>query len=71
MRLADKDLNAFTPRMRRTKLLKEVNHALDVVDRLDNQIKIWDMKSNQRSNEMDILLSIMKDELKFLKEGKL
>jgi len=31
MRLADKDLNVFMPRMRRTKLLKEVNHALETV----------------------------------------
>src|SRR3990172_7812816 len=30
-----------------------------------------EMKSNQRSNEMNILLSIMKDELKYLKEGKI
>lgn len=65
MRLADKDLNAFTPIVRRNKILKEVNKALESMDRINDQIKIWDLR------KPDHLTIIMKDELKYLKEGKL
>lgn len=65
MRLADKDLNAFTPVMRRKKILEEVNNALESMDRINDQIKIWDIKPN------NIYTTVMKDELKYLKKGKI
>lgn len=65
MRLADKDLNAFTPVMRRKKILEEVNNALEAMDRINNQIKIWDIKPS------NIYTTVMRDELKYLKKGKI
>ena len=66
MRLADKDLNIFYPISKRTKIVLECNHALEVVDRLENQIKIWSLKPLT-----DVNVQIMKDELNYLKEGKI
>jgi len=65
MRLKDADLNVFTPKLRRNKILKEVNNALEVVDRLNDQIKIW------RVNPKNIHTQLMQQELMYLKEGKI
>jgi len=65
MRLSDKDLNAFMPVMRRKKILKEINNALEAIDRIESQIKIWNIKPN------NTYTTVMRDELKYLKEGKI
>lgn len=65
MQLADRDLNAFMTLAKRNKILKEVNKALDTVKRIDNQIKIWDLKPKS------VMTTIMQDELKYLKEGRI
>lgn len=65
MRLADKDLNVFYPTSKRIKILKECNHALEIKDRLDAQIKIWSLKEKNINNK------IMQDELLFLWEGRI
>jgi len=65
MRIKDADLNAFMPKMQRDKLIREINKALETMDRIDNQIKIWSLKSIS-----DIHTKIMQDELHYLKEGR-
>ena len=65
MRIKDADLNVFMPKAQRARLIKEVNEALETMDRVNDQIKIWDMK-----NISEIYTQQMRDELKFLKEGR-
>lgn len=65
MRIKDADLNVFMPKARRAKLIKEVNEALETMDRVNSQIKIWDMR-----NISEVYTQQMRDELQFLKEGK-
>ena len=65
MRLREADLNSFLTLTKRNKILKEVNHALEVVERLNSQIKIWDIKQEA------IFTRVVKDELKYLNEGKI
>jgi len=65
MRIKDADLNVFMPKAQRVKLIKEVNEALETMDRVNDQIKIWDIR-----NISEIYTQQMRDELQFLKEGK-
>jgi len=65
MRLADRDLNAFYPPSKRTKILKECNNALERSDRLDGQIKIWSLKPQTMQQKLTL------DELVFIWEGKI
>jgi len=65
MRIKDADLNVFMPKAQRVKLIKEVNEALETMDRVNDQIRIWDMR-----NISEIYTQQMRDELQFLKEGK-
>jgi len=65
MRIKDADLNVFMPKARRVKLIKEINKALETMDRVNGQIRIWDMR-----NISEIYTQQMRDELQFLKEGK-
>ena len=66
MRIKDADLNVFMPKAQRVRLIKEINKALETMDRVDDQIKIWSMR-----NISEIYTQQMRDELQFLKEGKL
>jgi len=65
MRIKDADLNVFMPKAQRVKLIKEVNEALETMDRVNDQIRIWDVR-----NISEIYTQQMRDELQFLKEGK-
>lgn len=66
MRVKRSDLNIFMPPMRQTQMLVEINNALEKADRLDDQIKLWNMKPIS-----NLYTKIVQDELHFLKEGKL
>ncbi len=65
MRLIPNDLKYNLPPMKKAQILAEVNNALEIVDRLNTQIKIWSIKDIS-----DIYTKVMQDELKFLKEGR-
>jgi len=65
MRIKPSDLNTTLPPMRKAQLIAEVNTALEALDRLNDQIRIWDMKDIS-----DIYTKVMQDELKFLKSGR-
>jgi len=65
MRLADRDLNAFYPPSKRTKILKECNETLEMRDRLNGQIKIWSLKPHTMQQKLTL------DELVFIREGKI
>ena len=66
MRLKPSDLNTTMPPMRKAQLIAEVNTALEALDRLDDQIRIWDMK-----DVSDIHIKVMQDELEFIKRGRI
>ena len=51
--------------MRKSQIIAEVNSALETLDRLDDQIRIWNMKDIS-----DIYTKVMQDELEFLKSGR-
>ena len=51
--------------MRKSQIIDEVNSALETLDRLDDQIRIWNMKDIS-----DIYTKVMQDELEFLKSGR-
>jgi len=65
MRIKDADLNAFMPKAKRIRLIKEINEALETMDRVNDQIRIWSLR-----NISEIYTQQMRDELQFLKEGK-
>ncbi len=66
MRIKDADLNVFMPKAQRVRLIKEINKALETMDRVNDQIKIWNIRDIS-----EIYTQQMRDELQFLKEGKL
>lgn len=65
MRIKDADLNAFMPKAQRVRLIKEINKALETMDRVNDQIRIWSLR-----NISEIYTQQMRDELQFLKEGR-
>jgi len=67
MRIKPSELNMTMPPMRKAQLIAEVNTALEVLERVDEQLIHWSKTSNPNL----MLVNLMVDELLYIKKGKL
>ena len=65
MKLKRSDLNIIMPPMEKARIIAKVNTALEVDERVDQQIDHWSQKDIS-----DIHTKIMQDELQFIKKGR-